>query len=164
MSWAWALARSRPQVFQRQLGFREYARYLSFHFPFTCERGLLERACHFPWLPDADAFQAWRQGATGYPLVDAGMRQLWATGWQHNRIRQPPSIHLTPILPFSLTACRAWPLPDSRGHARRRLVAAFLCKHLLVPWQWGLKHYWVSILCRALHCIVHITPAAGICL
>ena len=54
--------------------------------------------------------QAWRQGRTGYPLVDAGLRELWSTGWMHNRSRV--------------------------------ICASFLVKNLLLPWQWGLKHYW----------------------
>ena len=54
--------------------------------------------------------QAWRQGRTGYPMVDAGMRQLWSEGWLHNRARV--------------------------------VCASFLVKNLLLPWQWGLKHFW----------------------
>ena len=63
-----------------------------------------------PWRLDAGAFKAWRQGLTGYPLVDAAMRQLSALGWVHNRARV--------------------------------VAASFLVKHLLLPWQWGLKHLW----------------------
>ncbi|XP_024380324.1 cryptochrome-1 isoform X3 [Physcomitrium patens] len=74
-------------MFLRALGFREYSRYLSFHFPFTHERSLLANLKSFPWRADEGYFKAWRQGRTGYPLVDAGMRELWATGWAHNRIR-----------------------------------------------------------------------------
>lgn len=74
-------------MFLRALGFREYSRYLSFHFPFTHERSLLANLKSFPWCTDEGYFKAWRQGRTGYPLVDAGMRELWATGWSHNRIR-----------------------------------------------------------------------------
>lgn len=64
--------------------------------------------------------QAWRQGRTGFPLVDAGMRQLWSTGWLHNRARV--------------------------------VCASFLVKHLLLPWQWGLKHFWDALLDADLEC------------
>lgn len=138
------------------MGYHDYGRYLSFHFPFTHERALLEhlRAC--PWNFDqslfkvwllvldcfqlvsdqlisplavllvmqsvfawhdvcvASHFQAWRQGSTGYPLVDAGMLELWSTGWMHNRLRV--------------------------------VCASFLVKNLLLPWQWGLKHFWDALL------------------
>ncbi|KAK8455475.1 hypothetical protein SEVIR_4G120252v4 [Setaria viridis] len=75
------------QLFLRSIGFREYSRYLCFNFPFTHERSLLGNLKHYPWRSDEDRFKSWRQGMTGYPLVDAGMRELWATGWTHNRIR-----------------------------------------------------------------------------
>ncbi|GJN34729.1 hypothetical protein PR202_gb23420 [Eleusine coracana subsp. coracana] len=74
-------------LFLRAIGFREYSRYLCFNFPFTHERSLLGNLKHYPWIMDEDRFKSWRQGMTGYPLVDAGMRELWATGWIHNRIR-----------------------------------------------------------------------------
>jgi len=75
------------RLFLRSIGFREYSRYLCFNFPFTHERSFLGNLKHYPWLLDEDRFKSWRQGMTGYPLVDAGMRELWATGWTHNRIR-----------------------------------------------------------------------------
>ncbi|CAL5042808.1 unnamed protein product [Urochloa decumbens] len=74
-------------LFLRSIGFREYSRYLCFNFPFTQKRSLLGNLKHYPWRSDEDRFKSWRQGMTGYPLVDAGMRELWATGWTHNRIR-----------------------------------------------------------------------------
>ena len=98
----------------RQLGFREYSRYLTFHYPFTRERSLLENLRALPWCHDQNLFKAWRQGRTGYPIVDAGMRELNATGWIHNSIRV--------------------------------LCASFLVKYLLLPWQWGLKYFWDSLL------------------
>ncbi|KAK9819946.1 hypothetical protein WJX72_004261 [[Myrmecia] bisecta] len=106
--------------FLRQMGYREYARYLSFHFPFTHERSLLEHLRAAPWKFDQRLFKAWRQGRTGYPLVDAGMRELWSTGWLHNRTRV--------------------------------ICASFLVKNLLLPWQWGLKHYWDALLDADLEC------------
>lgn len=74
-------------LFLKAIGLREYSRYLCFNYPFSHERSLLGNLKHFPWHADHAHFKVWRQGRTGYPLVDAGMRELWATGWIHNRIR-----------------------------------------------------------------------------
>lgn len=73
--------------FLQQVGYREYSRYLSFHFPFITERSMLAHLRAVPWKLDQARFKAWRQGLTGYPLIDAGMKQLWAMGWAHNRVR-----------------------------------------------------------------------------
>ena len=73
--------------FLRSIGLRECSRYLCFNFPFTHERLLLSNLKYFPWNANQVHFKAWRQGRTGYPLVDDGMRELWAIGWIHNRIR-----------------------------------------------------------------------------
>ncbi|KAK6929783.1 Cryptochrome/DNA photolyase, FAD-binding domain, partial [Dillenia turbinata] len=100
--------------FLRALGLREYSRYLCFNFPFTHERALLSNLKYFPWHPNESHFKAWRQGRTGYPLVDAGMRELWATGWIHNRIRV--------------------------------IVSSFFVKFLLLPWRWGMKYFWDTLL------------------
>ncbi len=76
------------ECFTRQLCWREFAHYLLFHFPHTPENPLDGRFQHFPWnTPDPQTLRAWQQGKTGIPLVDAGMRQLWQTGWMHNRVR-----------------------------------------------------------------------------
>jgi hypothetical protein len=56
------------------MGYREYSRYLSFHFPFITERSMLAHLRAVPWRLDQTAYKAWRQGLTGYPLVDAGKR------------------------------------------------------------------------------------------
>jgi deoxyribodipyrimidine photolyase len=58
--------------FLQQMGYREYSRYLSFHFPFITERSMLAHLRAVPWRLDQAAYKAWRQGLTGYPLVDAG--------------------------------------------------------------------------------------------
>ena len=71
----------------RQLYWREFSAYLLFHFPRLPDEPLRPEFEHFPWTNDADAREAWQRGATGYPLIDAGMRQLWQTGWMHNRVR-----------------------------------------------------------------------------
>lgn len=71
----------------RQLVWREFAHHLLHHFPRTVEAPLREEFAAFPWDGDPTLLPAWQQGLTGYPLVDAGMRQLWHTGWMHNRVR-----------------------------------------------------------------------------
>lgn len=101
-------------LFLKSIGLREYSRYLCFNFPFTHERSLLSNLKYFPWNDNQVRFKAWRQGRTGYPLVDAGMRELWATGWIHNRIRV--------------------------------IVSSFAVKVLLLPWRWGMKYFWDTLL------------------
>ncbi|MGE0827347.1 MAG: deoxyribodipyrimidine photo-lyase [Candidatus Binatia bacterium] len=75
------------QAYLRQLGWREFAHHLLFHFPHTVEHPLRSEFTEFPWRKNAAELHAWQQGQTGYPLVDAGMRELWTTGWMHNRVR-----------------------------------------------------------------------------
>lgn len=57
------------------------------NFPRTAESPLRPEYERFPWEPSSQRLKAWKRGQTGYPIVDAGMRQLWATGWMHNRVR-----------------------------------------------------------------------------
>jgi deoxyribodipyrimidine photo-lyase len=73
--------------FVRELGWREFAYHLLHHFPHTTERPLDERFERFEWASEPEWLEAWQRGRTGYPIVDAGMRELWATGWMHNRVR-----------------------------------------------------------------------------
>ncbi|MBS1213030.1 MAG: Deoxyribodipyrimidine photo-lyase [Proteobacteria bacterium] len=76
------------EVFVRELAWREFAHHLLYHCPNTTEHPLDERFEYFPWVePNPDILRAWQQGQTGIPLVDAGMRELWHTGWMHNRVR-----------------------------------------------------------------------------
>jgi deoxyribodipyrimidine photo-lyase len=70
-----------------EVGWREFSQHLIHHFPETPDRPLRKEFEKFPWQPDKKLLRAWQRGRTGYPIVDAGMRQLWATGWQHNRVR-----------------------------------------------------------------------------
>ena len=75
-------------AFMRQLGWREFAYHLLHHYPHTAERNLNPRFEHLQWAkPDPGLLTAWQRGRTGIPIVDAGMRQLWQTGWMHNRVR-----------------------------------------------------------------------------
>ena len=73
--------------FLREIGWREFCHSLLYHFPTLPERPLSPAFESFPWTRDDTALAAWQRGRTGYPIVDAGMRQLWATGWMHNRVR-----------------------------------------------------------------------------
>ncbi len=99
----------------RQLYWREFAHQLLFHFPHTTDRPLNPKFEGFPWRSHYAAdLQRWQQGRTGIPIVDAGMRELWATGWMHNRVRM--------------------------------IVASFLTKHLLIPWQAGAHWFWDTLL------------------
>ncbi len=103
------------RVFLSEIGWREFAYHLLFHYPHTPERPLREDFERFPWAEDADGAKllAWRRGRTGYPIVDAGLRQLWATGWMHNRVRM--------------------------------VVASFLVKHLRLQWQQGAAWFWDTL-------------------
>jgi deoxyribodipyrimidine photo-lyase len=74
--------------FRRQLGWRDFGAHLLWHFPHSPEEPLQPRFAAFPWRDAAAALRAWQRGRTGYPLVDAAMRQLWRTGWMHNRGRK----------------------------------------------------------------------------
>ncbi|HMB56690.1 MAG TPA: deoxyribodipyrimidine photo-lyase [Arenimonas sp.] len=74
--------------FVSELGWREFAHHLLFHFPKTSEENLSRKFAGFRWAePEPDKLAAWQRGHTGIPIVDAGMRELWATGWMHNRVR-----------------------------------------------------------------------------
>lgn len=78
------------ETFRGELLWRDYAQNVVFQFPGYAEQSYREDFRHLPWLTGKAAqsdFRAWQQGRTGYPIVDAGMRQLWATGWMHNRVR-----------------------------------------------------------------------------
>ncbi|MGJ5079273.1 cryptochrome/photolyase family protein [Bradyrhizobium sp. HKCCYLS3013] len=73
--------------FLSELGWREFSRHLLYHNPDLATRNLQPSFDAFPWAGDDAALQAWQRGRTGYPIVDAGMRELWHTGSMHNRVR-----------------------------------------------------------------------------
>jgi len=73
--------------FLREIGWREFCHHLLVASPQMPDAPLDARFSGFPWRHDGAAFDAWTKGLTGYPMVDAGMRQLWTTGWMHNRAR-----------------------------------------------------------------------------
>jgi deoxyribodipyrimidine photo-lyase len=114
-------------AFLRQLGWREFGHHLLRHFPATPERPLRDRFGRFPWRDDEAALEAWRRGLTGYPLVDAGMRQLWTTGWLHNRARLVAASFLVKHLLLTWRLGEEW-FWDT-------LVDADLANNTL-GWQW----------------------------
>ena len=73
--------------FLSELGWREFSYHLLYHFPHLPHKNFQEKFDRFPWQDNAVFLEAWQQGKTGYPIVDAGMRELWATGSMHNRVR-----------------------------------------------------------------------------
>lgn len=114
-------------AYLRQLGWREFARYLLYHFPHTIYESLHRAYETFPWRDDADSLRTWQKGQTGYPIVDAGMRELWHTGWMHNRIRMVTASFLTKDLLISWRKGAEW--------FRDTLVDADLANNTL-GWQW----------------------------
>ena len=113
--------------FLAEVGWREFAHHLIFHFPRTPDEPLRRAFEKFPWRHDEKLLRAWQKGATGFPIVDAGMRELWATGWMHNRVRMIAASFLVKdlLLPWSAGARWFW---DT-------LVDADLAQNSL-GWQW----------------------------
>ena len=100
----------------RELAWREFSAVLLYHLPRLSDQPLQRRFEDFPWRAASDYaedLEAWRRGRTGVPLVDAGMRELWQTGWMHNRVRM--------------------------------VVASYLTKNLLIPWQEGARWFWDTL-------------------
>lgn len=75
------------EPFQRQLLWREFGTYFAFHFPKARSKNWNQKFDRFSWDDAPDLLEKWKRGITGYPIIDAGMRELWETGWMHNRIR-----------------------------------------------------------------------------
>jgi deoxyribodipyrimidine photo-lyase len=117
----------RSSQFLAEVGWREFAHHLLYHFPQTPEHPLRASYAGFPWHSDAAALSAWQLGKTGYPIVDAGLRQLWHTGWMHNRVRMIVGSFLVKdlLLPWNAGAAWFW---DT-------LVDADLASNTL-GWQW----------------------------
>jgi len=90
------LGRAAAEAYLREIGWRDFSHHLLQHFPDSAQRNLNPQFDAFPWAePDPAALRRWQRGRTGIPLVDAGMRQLWATGWMHNRVRMVVASFLT---------------------------------------------------------------------
>jgi len=121
-------ASDRLEPYLRQLGWREFAYHLLHHFPHTPEQNLNPRFADFPWARvDGRLLEAWRYGRTGVPIVDAGMRELWATGWMHNRVRMIVGSYLCKHLRYHWREGARW-FWDT-------LVDADLANNML-GWQW----------------------------
>ncbi|MCA9401557.1 MAG: deoxyribodipyrimidine photo-lyase [Candidatus Omnitrophica bacterium] len=80
-----SLGRQHPLV--RQLYWRDFFTHIGFHYPYVLGEAFQEKYQNIPWEDRPEAFQAWREGRTGFPIVDAGMRELNTTGYMHNRLR-----------------------------------------------------------------------------
>jgi len=113
--------------FVRELGWREFAHHLLHHFPRTTTEPLDARFATLPWQREAAAVEAWQRGRTGYPIVDAGMRELWHTGFMHNRVRMIAASLLTKNLFVNWLEGARW-FWDT-------LVDADLASNTL-GWQW----------------------------
>jgi len=81
--------------FLSELGWREFSTYLLYHFPKLPSDNFKNVFDRFPWQNDEALLTCWQKGMTGYPLIDAGMRELWATGYMHNRVRMIVASFLT---------------------------------------------------------------------
>lgn len=115
------------EAYLRQLGWREFAYHLLFWFPQTVNKPLKEKFARFPWQTNQENLKAWQQGKTGYPIVDAGMRELWTTGWMHNRVRMIVASFLVKDLLIDWREGERW-FWDT-------LVDADLANNVL-GWQW----------------------------
>ena len=108
---------SGSEHFIREVGWREFAHHLLYHYPETPDKPMYaDKFGRFPWRQRREYgadLDAWQRGQTGIPIVDAGMRQLWATGWMHNRVRM--------------------------------IAASLLTKNLLIPWQEGAQWFWDTL-------------------
>lgn len=120
--------RGRTSTFLHEIVWREFAHHLLVHFPLTPSEPLHEQFRKFPWQRNAKLLRAWQRGRTGLHLVDAGMRELWATGWMHNRVRMVVASFLVKNLLIGWQEGAAW-FWDT-------LVDADLANNTL-NWQWS---------------------------
>ena len=97
-----------PRKFLAEIGWREFCYNLLADFPDLPDEPLQPRFAGFPWADNPAALRAWQRGRTGYPFVDAGMRQLWQTGWMHNRLRMVTASFLVKHLLIPWQAGAAW--------------------------------------------------------
>jgi len=115
-------------TFAKEVFWREFAYSLIYHFPHTVDEPLDKRFRRFPWASDTDAdLKAWQRGRTGVPIVDAGMRELYATGWMHNRVRMIVASYLIKNLLIEWQSGENW--------FRDTLVDADTASNAM-GWQW----------------------------
>lgn len=115
------------EKFLTEVGWREFAHHLLWHFPHTPLEPLRAEFARFPWREDATALRRWQQGRTGYPVVDAAMQELWRSGWMHGRARMLVASFLVKDLLLSWQDGARW-FWDT-------LVDADLASNTL-GWQW----------------------------
>ncbi len=120
-------ARAAAFSYLREVGWREFSHHLLYHFPATTTEPLRPEFRTFPWESNQEALQAWQKGMTGYPMVDAGMRELWHTGIMHNRVRMVVASFLVKDLRLHWLAGARW-FWDT-------LVDADLAQNTM-GWQW----------------------------
>ena len=120
-------AKGHSSQFLSELIWREFAHHLLFHFPDTPTQQMRPQFARFPWRRNAKALRAWQRGRTGIPLVDAGMRELWALGWMHNRVRM--------VVASLLVKNLLIPWQDGARWFWDTLVDADLANNTL-NWQW----------------------------
>jgi deoxyribodipyrimidine photo-lyase len=113
--------------FHSELGWREFSYNLLYHFPDLPYENLQRKFNRFPWRDDADALTRWQRGMTGVPIVDAGMRELWRTGYMHNRVRMIAASFLVKNLLLDWRHGEKW--------FRDTLVDADLASNS-ASWQW----------------------------
>lgn len=95
-------------VFRKELAWREFSYHLLHHKPDLGEANFQPRFDGFRWAEGGERLKAWRRGSTGYPIVDAGMRELWRTGWMHNRVRMVVASFLTKHLLIDWREGEGW--------------------------------------------------------
>ena len=115
-------------TFLKEVGWREFAYYMLYHFPHTLTKPMNPQFEKFPWSKlDKNHLTAWQKGLTGVPIIDAGMRELWATGWMHNRVRMIVASYLTKNLLIHWREGEHW--------FRDTLVDADIASNVF-GWQW----------------------------
>ena len=113
--------------FIRELVWREFSHYVLYHWPTTEEENMDSRFDVIPWINNADQINAWQKGLTGIPMVDAGMRELWQTGYMHNRVRMIVASLLTKHMMVDWREGAKWFMDT--------LVDADVAQNSL-SWQW----------------------------
>ena len=116
------------EKFLKELVWREFAYHVFYHLPDLPEEPMYPKFREFPWKDDDGKLACWQRGMTGYPMVDAGMRELWQTGHMHNRVRMVTASFLVKHLLLPWQAGEAW-FWDT-------LVDASLASNTL-GWQWA---------------------------
>lgn len=113
--------------FLSEVGWREFSYHLLYHFPTLPEKNWRPNFDNYPWRDSAEDLKAWQRGMTGYPIVDAGMRELWQTGYMHNRVRMVVASFLIKHLRLHWKHGEAW--------FRDTLLDADLANNS-ASWQW----------------------------